>query len=153
MIFGFSELCGELSTKVGLWRSWERASMAWKRSSVRSRPGPPNLQFYARRLYPRKPKPWEILYRLWRRPTRSSCRTSTWANQIHSRSWTVDSRLPGDLRNCVTSPPARETAQKLEVSSIDSRIDRQPEIFCLIAPGAAGEIVGSIPTRSTKFVT
>ena len=28
---------------VGLWRSWERASMAWKRSSVRSRPGPPNL--------------------------------------------------------------------------------------------------------------
>jgi hypothetical protein len=29
--------------KVGLWRSWERASMAWKRSSVRSRPGPPNL--------------------------------------------------------------------------------------------------------------
>ena len=27
--------------KVGLWRSWERASMAWKRSSVRSRPGPP----------------------------------------------------------------------------------------------------------------
>ena len=28
---------------VGLWRSWERASMAWKRSSVRSRPGPPKL--------------------------------------------------------------------------------------------------------------
>src|SRR3954462_14297919 len=27
---------------MGLWRSWERASMAWKRSSVRSRPGPPN---------------------------------------------------------------------------------------------------------------
>ena len=27
---------------VGLWRSWERASMAWKRSSVRSRSGPPN---------------------------------------------------------------------------------------------------------------
>src|SRR5258708_26234761 len=31
------------STTVGLWRSWERASMAWKRSSVRSRPGPPIL--------------------------------------------------------------------------------------------------------------
>ncbi len=30
------------STAVGLWRSWERASMAWKRSSVRSRSGPPN---------------------------------------------------------------------------------------------------------------
>ena len=29
---------------VGLWRSWERASMAWKRSPVRSRPGPPILQ-------------------------------------------------------------------------------------------------------------
>src|SRR3954449_6586164 len=28
---------------MGLWRSWERASMAWKRSSVRSRPGPPNF--------------------------------------------------------------------------------------------------------------
>src|SRR5438270_6845842 len=27
--------------EMGLWRSWERASMAWKRSSVRSRPGPP----------------------------------------------------------------------------------------------------------------
>src|SRR5438309_690551 len=26
---------------VGLWRSWERASMAWKRSSVRTRLGPP----------------------------------------------------------------------------------------------------------------
>ena len=31
-----------VSSQVGLWRSWERASMAWKRSSVRSRPGPPN---------------------------------------------------------------------------------------------------------------
>src|SRR5215471_18132425 len=30
---------------VGLWRSWERASMAWKRSSVRSRPGPPSTLF------------------------------------------------------------------------------------------------------------
>ncbi len=29
---------------VGLWRSWERASMAWKRSPVRSRPGPPYFQ-------------------------------------------------------------------------------------------------------------
>ncbi len=29
--------------RVGLWRSWERASMAWKRSSVRSRPGPPSI--------------------------------------------------------------------------------------------------------------
>ena len=29
---------------MGLWRSWERASMAWKRSSVRSRPGPPIFQ-------------------------------------------------------------------------------------------------------------
>jgi putative endonuclease len=34
----------ELFFKVGLWRSWERASMAWKRSSVRSRPGPPYLR-------------------------------------------------------------------------------------------------------------
>src|ERR1700742_3123873 len=30
---------------VGLWRSWERASMAWKRSSVRSRSGPPIKPF------------------------------------------------------------------------------------------------------------
>ena len=34
---------GNFSPQVGLWRSWERASMAWKRSSVRSRPGPPIL--------------------------------------------------------------------------------------------------------------
>lgn len=33
---------GMLFPHVGLWRSWERASMAWKRSSVRSRSGPPN---------------------------------------------------------------------------------------------------------------
>src|SRR5204862_6511966 len=32
--------------RVGLWRSWERASMAWKRSSVRSRPGPPTVSFF-----------------------------------------------------------------------------------------------------------
>src|SRR6201999_1431713 len=32
----------EVLPRVGLWRSWERASMAWKRSSVRSRSGPPN---------------------------------------------------------------------------------------------------------------
>src|SRR5271165_3724339 len=38
--------------KVGLWRSWERASMAWKRSSVRSRPGPPlNQQLTDTLLY------------------------------------------------------------------------------------------------------
>src|SRR5271166_6560889 len=35
------------SSIVGLWRSWERASMAWKRSSVRSRPGPPYFQLLA----------------------------------------------------------------------------------------------------------
>ncbi|SRR5581483_9166407 len=34
-------LPGEGFSRVGLWRSWERASMAWKRSSVRARPGPP----------------------------------------------------------------------------------------------------------------
>src|SRR5271165_6006392 len=28
---------------VGLWRSWERASMAWKRSRVRIPSGPPKL--------------------------------------------------------------------------------------------------------------
>src|ERR1700687_5526213 len=32
----------ESTSCVGLWRSWERASMAWKRSSVRTRLGPPN---------------------------------------------------------------------------------------------------------------
>ena len=36
---------------VGLWRSWERASMAWKRSSVRSRPGPPNNSLQIRILH------------------------------------------------------------------------------------------------------
>jgi hypothetical protein len=35
---------------VGLWRSWERASMAWKRSSVRTRPGPPNSLLAGMRL-------------------------------------------------------------------------------------------------------
>jgi hypothetical protein len=35
---------------VGLWRSWERASMAWKRSSVRSRSGPPSYPFPNHRL-------------------------------------------------------------------------------------------------------
>ena len=39
--------CGGSSfRKVGLWRSWERASMAWKRSPVRSRPGPPSSITY-----------------------------------------------------------------------------------------------------------
>jgi hypothetical protein len=32
---------------VGLWRSWERASMAWKRSTVRTRPGPPKFRTLA----------------------------------------------------------------------------------------------------------
>ena len=32
-----------LPQKMGLWRSWERASMAWKRSTVRTRPGPPKF--------------------------------------------------------------------------------------------------------------
>ncbi len=36
--------------KVGLWRSWERASMAWKRSSVRSRPGPPNYPLQIKQI-------------------------------------------------------------------------------------------------------
>jgi hypothetical protein len=38
---------------VGLWRSWERASMAWKRSSVRSRSGPPINQQLASSLLSR----------------------------------------------------------------------------------------------------
>ena len=44
---------------VGLWRSWERASMAWKRSSVRSRSGPPNnphpIKQIAEAALPRSP--------------------------------------------------------------------------------------------------
>jgi hypothetical protein len=36
--------------RVGLWRSWERASMAWKRSSVRSRSGPPNNPLKIKRM-------------------------------------------------------------------------------------------------------
>ena len=44
--------CGVSSfRKVGLWRSWERASMAWKRSSVRSRPGPPYSSIYSVPLF------------------------------------------------------------------------------------------------------
>src|SRR5271167_4968603 len=39
---GAARAGGVPSAKVGLWRRWERASMAWKRSSVRSRPGPPS---------------------------------------------------------------------------------------------------------------
>ena len=35
---------------MGLWRSWERASMAWKRSSVRSRSGPPINPFKAMQM-------------------------------------------------------------------------------------------------------
>ena len=42
LLFGnFSARIETVLSIVGLWRSWERASMAWKRSSVRSRPGPP----------------------------------------------------------------------------------------------------------------
>jgi hypothetical protein len=39
-----------VSPYVGLWRSWERASMAWKRSSVRSRSGPPNNPFKIKQM-------------------------------------------------------------------------------------------------------
>src|SRR5271157_4977507 len=47
-----------VANRVGLWRSWERASMAWKRSSVRSRPGPPSLfMMFARLLTPATPAP------------------------------------------------------------------------------------------------
>ncbi len=42
--------------EVGLWRSWERASMAWKRSSVRSRSGPPN-NLYKSGRYRNRAKP------------------------------------------------------------------------------------------------
>ena len=46
-----AETIGQLHPRnVGLWRSWERASMAWKRSSVRSRSGPPNNPFILRYL-------------------------------------------------------------------------------------------------------
>src|SRR5579862_5199058 len=43
---------------VGLWRSWERASMAWKRSGVRTSPGPPNLFSALHRFFPRARYPF-----------------------------------------------------------------------------------------------
>src|SRR5947199_1301697 len=64
---------GVASSRVGLWRSWERASMAWKRSSVRSRPGPPIL-CDAYRLHPTKRKNKQVLH--WLR-NRSACSTDT----------------------------------------------------------------------------
>ena len=39
--------------RVGLWRSWERACMACRRSPVQSRPAPPNqARHVVQRLFP-----------------------------------------------------------------------------------------------------
>ena len=42
----------------GCKRSWERASMAWKRSTVRTRPGPPKLLKHLRASARKIPRPW-----------------------------------------------------------------------------------------------
>jgi hypothetical protein len=47
-----------MSTERGLWRSWERASMAWKRSRVRISPGPPNPLQHLRASARLTPRPW-----------------------------------------------------------------------------------------------
>jgi hypothetical protein len=54
-----SERLAVSSKIVGLWRSWERASMAWKRSSVRSRPGPPIFPITCIPNLGTRTTPWE----------------------------------------------------------------------------------------------
>src|SRR5580698_5868228 len=91
---------------VGLWRSWERASMAWKKSSVRSRPGPPFLQ-YARRLRPSEQTQQKILYRL-RRTTRGSPgRAPTRTDDFNPRARTLDLSL---TKSGLTPWPTRDCA-------------------------------------------
>jgi hypothetical protein len=74
--------------RVGLWRSWERASMAWKRSSVRSRSGPPinplEMNTLAEASYlPPSPSVWCHLVSNLQRPLQASlsCLTSSQEKQ------------------------------------------------------------------------
>src|SRR5438552_6568268 len=139
-----------LSPRVGLWRSWERASMAWKRSSVRSRPGPPIL-CDAYRLHPTKRKNKQVLH--WLR-NRSACSTDTAsARTDYFNPWsrTLGLGISRAVRNISRSATAGATAKELEVPSFDSGIDRRLEQETLSASRLAGKVVGSIPTRSTNF--
>src|SRR5438477_191644 len=138
------------SPRVGLWRSWERASMAWKWSSVRSRPGPPIL-CDAYRLHPTKRENKQVLH--WLR-NRSACSTDTAsARTDYFNPWsrTLGLGISRTVRNVSRSATPRAAAKQLEISSFDSGIDRRLEQETLSASRRAGKVVGSIPTRSTNF--
>src|SRR6185437_1099503 len=81
---------------VGLWRSWERASMAWKRSSVRSRPGPP-IPRYAIRLHPTERKFTSFLYRCCDTTRGTPQGTSPRTDYLNPRAGTVGLGLQGAI--------------------------------------------------------
>src|SRR5438552_8292732 len=141
-----------LSPRVGLWRSWERASMAWKRSSVRSRPGPPIL-CDPYRLHPTKRKNKQVLH--WLR-NRSACSTDTAsARTDYFNPWsrTLGLGISRAVRNISRSAAAGATAKELEVPSFDPGIDRRLEYEKMSASRLAGKVVGSIATRPTNRST
>src|SRR5438552_2984764 len=125
-------------------------SMAWKRSSVRSRPGPPIL-CDAYRLHPPKLQNKKVLY--WLR-VRSACsinRAPARADDFNAWPEAVGFGVSGTVRHVSRGATPRAAAKKLEIASFDSGIDRSLEQETLSASRLAGKVVGSIPTRSTNL--
>src|SRR5437588_674689 len=124
--------------------------MAWKRSSVRSRPGPPIL-CDAYRLHPTKRKNQKVLY--WLR-VRSACsinRAPGRADDFNAWPGALGFGVSGTVRHISRGATPRAAAKELEIASFDSGIDRSVEQETLSASRPAGKVVGSIPTRSTNL--
>jgi hypothetical protein len=111
--------------------------MAWKRSSVRSRPGPPTTPPDACSLHSPEREHGQVLHRVRQGCNRPIGGTPAWPNHFHAGSRTLGIGSSRRVRYSRRSTAARATAEELEVASFDSRADTSFESG-LARPGLPG---------------
>src|SRR4051794_5616368 len=100
--------------------------MAWKRSSVRSRPGPPTSSDQdAFHLHSAEPELRQVLHWLCGIATPSPRGTPAWANNLNSGTRSLDLGVSGVIRHAFPSSATRAPAEELEVASFNPRTDRE----------------------------
>ena len=98
--------------------------MAWKRSSVRSRSGPPNSSICPPFISFKKPKQQPLLFRVCYGRRDSTGRTPTRTDSIHAWQRSVGYGLSRRVRNNCGSSPPRTATEELEITSHDPNVGR-----------------------------